>query len=88
MEKDIPENEFKDITIRVSDQGEGVRVNIITDEKDSTVITTNLVLALCAIYKVPENYLPELFATLTGVLMKAHSDQAKENPFSLGDIFR
>lgn len=88
MEKDIPENEFKDITIRVSDQGEGVRVNIITDEKDSTVITTNLVLALCAIYKVPENYLPELFATLTGVLMKAHRDQAKENPFSLGDIFR
>lgn len=88
MDKDTSTNS-KDITIRVIEEGEdGFRVTVDTEEKDSTVITTNLVLALCAIYKVPENYLPELFATLTGVLMKAHRDQAKENPFSLGDIFR
>ncbi len=80
--------DFKDITIRAFDQGEGIRVNIITDEKDSTVITTNLVLALCAMYKIPENYLPELFNAFAQVLMKAHMEKEKEKPFSLRGLFR
>lgn len=88
MEKDIPENEFKDITIRAFDQGEGIRVDIITDEKDSSVITTNIMLALCAMYQIPENYLPELFNAFAQVLLQLHSDQAKEKTFSLRDLFR
>lgn len=88
MEKDVPTNS-KDITIRVIEEGEdGFRVTVDTEEKDSTVISTNIMLALCALYQIPENYLPELFEAFTRVLMEAHSEKQKERTFSLRDLFR
>ncbi|WP_296955898.1 hypothetical protein [uncultured Dialister sp.] len=75
-------NDFKDITIRASGTDEeGLRITIDTEEKDSTVITTNLILALCAMYQIPENYLPELFNVFVQVLMNAKNDAESRRNF-------
>lgn len=84
----MDKNDYKDITIKASEQDGGIRVNIATEEKDNSVITTNILLALCAMYQIPENYLPELFEALTRVLMKAHMEKEKEKSFSLRGLFR
>ena len=66
----------KDILIKVSEEGDdGIRVTIDTKEKDTSAIATNVMLALCAIYKIPEQYLPEVFNALGNIILKVHADQ-------------
>ena len=73
-----PEDDIgtKDILIKVSEEGDdGIRVTIDTKEKDTSAIATNVMLALCAIYKIPEQYLPEVFNALGNIILKVHGDQ-------------
>ncbi|WP_296956869.1 hypothetical protein [uncultured Dialister sp.] len=84
----MDKNDYKDITIKASEQDGGIRVNIVTDEKDSSVITTNIMLALCAMYEIPENYLPEIFDALGQVILKAQMEKQKEKSPFFRHLFR